>query len=204
MQQLSVAAQRYKACIEAPEHQTTEAARMLATFLAKPETMGSTRMSYLSRTKAHTNTPTGFGAKLKTDLSSVREVLDVVKASQAQQERGVCIIENISPVYVSELGAAWDITSDFFAQHVAGPPHQELWTHIAWQKSPDWRHHLYGIYECGGSASERAVATMRNRNYCDRVVQVDSRWPVSISTVVSFCVGRVCSNEVCKTRTTSL
>ena len=58
---------------------------------------------------------------------SVKTPSDVVAFAAEDRKanrEAICVIENISPNIIEELGSAWDLDPDFFISH-AGNPNQE-------------------------------------------------------------------------------
>src|SRR5437868_6257590 len=55
---------------------------------------------------------------------------DLVAFSADDQESGreaICVIENISPGLIEELGSAWDLNPEFFIGHAKNPNPEDLW-----------------------------------------------------------------------------
>ncbi|RMZ76704.1 hypothetical protein DV737_g4686, partial [Chaetothyriales sp. CBS 132003] len=85
-----------------------------------------TRVRYLSKAR-------GFFAKHVSDLQTPAALIDQIKADEGEGVKSICIIENISPAFILELGAAWGIDPVFFADHVASPAREQLWEHKTWK-----------------------------------------------------------------------
>ncbi|KIW17056.1 hypothetical protein PV08_04247 [Exophiala spinifera] len=186
---LGARAAQYKARIDDLAIRGSESMRILSNVLDKKANL-PTRVSYLSRPKMHIPTPIGFEADSHSTLRTADEVIAAVSAASDRSEKGICIVENISPTYILELGAAWDVDPEFFARHAASPRPQDLWVHRKWEKNgtPPDAHHLSGVYECGGPAWTETAVRKLSVNYCDRVIHKDSGWPVNLSTVMSYCI----------------
>jgi hypothetical protein len=105
----------------------------------------------------------------------------------------ICIIEDIPPSYVLELGAHLNIPAEFFARHVSNPSPDDLWA-IRGGTTPSppiYDQHLIGIYEYQDNTTVTPDMIARERKgYADRIVTKGSAWPMSVNTSLSFCQVR--------------
>jgi hypothetical protein len=102
----------------------------------------------------------------------------------------ICIIEDITPSYVLELGTQLNLPAEFFARHVSNPTPENLWT-IRGGTTPSppiYDQHLIGIYEYQDDTTITPDMIARERKgYADRIATKGSDWPLSFNTSLSFC-----------------
>jgi hypothetical protein len=154
----------------------------LAAMLSKPE-RSKPRVVHFSEPAQ----PAWVGDSYYLHASSlVANIRQGVEAALPQ----ICIIEDITPSYVLELGAHLNIPAEFFAMHVSNPTPDNLWT-IRGGTSPSppvYDQHLIGIYELQDNTTitPDMIASER-KGYADRIVTKDSAWPMSFNTSLSYC-----------------
>jgi len=106
-----------------------------------------------------------------------------------KNKKAVCVIENISPMCMERLGSAWGIDPVFFANYASNPPQSELWGWCDWKLSstPPTQEHLDGVYEYHDVKLDMDKLQRDNLNYCKRHIFQEMKWPVNISTRISYC-----------------
>lgn len=116
-------------------------------------------------------------------------LLSLVEADTTCNTKAVCVIENISAGCIETIGSAWDISPAFFATHASNPPQSDLWGWRDWKPSsaPATEQHLDGIYEYHGMKLDVEQLQRDNVNYCKRHIFQHEKWPVNISTRLSYC-----------------
>lgn len=116
-------------------------------------------------------TPSGLVAFSSEDQKSGKEV--------------ICVIENISPGYIEELGSAWDLDPEFFIGHARNPNAEDLWAreHAADYEVREYRH-LDGVFEYHGVRGQKGLNSLPN--YFPRHCFKESPYPVQSNTRISY------------------
>ena len=121
------------------------------------------------------------------------ELINRVRNDEKQGLRAVCVIENISPAFIEELGTTWQIDPLFFANHATNPAKDRLWDRVEWKHGDKIEHsldpyqHLNGIFEYHDTEISVTHMTNLSKNYCCRHVFKDYHWPVNSNIMISYC-----------------
>ena len=117
---LSSEVQRYLSRIEKEAHGGSEKMETLLTMLRKSEQHGC-KVLYFRRPDRSIATKSIF------DLETPAELIKELEIVEFADEDAVCVIENISPAFILELGAVRKIPPDFFAEYVRSPKREGVW-----------------------------------------------------------------------------
>lgn len=120
--------------------------------------------------------------------SQVRTPSDLVACSAKDQNSGreaICVIENISPSFIEELGSAWDLDPEFFIGHAKNPNPEELWAryHPGEYDMREYRH-LDGVFEYHGVRGQKSFDSLPN--YFPRHCFEKAPYPVQSNTRISY------------------
>lgn len=112
---------------------------------------------------------------------------DLVASSADDEDSGreaICVIENISPRVIEELGSAWDLDPEFFIGHAKNPNPEDLWeNHSAEYDVREYRH-LNGVFEYHGMRGQKDLDS--SPNYFPRHCFEETPYPVQSSTRISY------------------
>ena len=143
----------------------------LGELLGQPD-KNKTKVFYTNgELQPQVKTPSGLVAFSAEDQKSGREV--------------ICVIENISPGYIEELGSAWDLDPEFFIGHARNPNPEHLWPlkHAADYEVREYRH-LDGVFEYHGMRGQKGLNSLPN--YFPRHCFKESPYPVQSNTRISY------------------
>ena len=112
---------------------------------------------------------------------------DIVALSAEDLETGreaICVVENISPSCIEELGSASDLDPEFFVGHVTNPNVEDLWPrHSVTYEVRKYRH-LDGVFEYHGLKEPKGLHSLPN--YFPRHCYEHPPFPVQSSTRISY------------------
>lgn len=127
--------------------------------------------------------------------NNIREIIKHIELEGKSANKGVLVIENISPNLRQILIDTWSIDPGFFNDHESNPPTHSLWERKPWQPASTedvdidhdkpWQQ-LRGIYEyhglniCAGRLAEKST------NHHPRSIFRDGPWPINGTTVISY------------------
>ena len=101
-----------------------------------------------SELKPRTGTPSDIVALSADDLENGREA--------------ICVIENISPSCIGEIGSAWDIDPGFFVGHVTNPNVEDLWAEHPVEYEISRYRHLDGVFTYHGLKEQTGLHSLPN------------------------------------------
>ena len=127
---------------------STQSSVALVDLLRQPHT-SRTKIFYIdSKLKYRMGTPSDIVALSADDLETGTEA--------------ICVVENISPSCIDELGSAWDLDPEFFVGHVTNPNVEDLWAkHSAEYEVRKYRH-LDGVFKYHGLKEGRGLHSLPN------------------------------------------
>ena len=120
----------------------------LVDLLRQPDN-SRTRIFYTnSKLKPRIGTPSDIVALSADDLKNGREAF--------------CVVENISPSYIGELGSAWNIDPEFFVGHVTNPNVEDLWAEHPVEYEVRKYRHLDGVFKYHGLKGQTGLHSLPN------------------------------------------
>ena len=120
----------------------------LVDLLQRPDT-SRTKIFYTnSQLKSRIGTPSDIVALSADDLKIGREAF--------------CVVENISPNCIEELGSAWDLDPEFFVGHVTNPNVEDLWAKHAVEYEVRKYRHLDGVFKYHGLKGQKVLHSLPN------------------------------------------
>ena len=120
----------------------------LVELLHQPDT-SRTRIVYTnSKLKPRVGTPSDIVTLSADDLKNGREA--------------ICVVENISPSCIEELGSAWDLDLEFFVGHVTNPNVEDLWAKHSVEYEVRKYRHLDGVYKYHGLKEQTGLHSLPN------------------------------------------
>jgi hypothetical protein len=103
---------------------------------------------------------------------------------QKSRTEAICVIENISPGFIEELGSAWNLDPEFFIGHAENPNPEDLWVnHFAEYDVRKYRH-LDGVFEYHGMRGQKGLDS--SPNYFTRHCFEERTYPVQSNTRISY------------------
>lgn len=121
--------------------------------------------------------------------TTISQLLSFVKHDASSSTKGVCVIENISPACIKEVGHEWSINPSFFSQHASNPSQADLWRMWPFSalSTPIDHQCLDGVYLYSDMSLDLNQLQQNDSNYCQRYIYKDSKWHVNSSTRISYC-----------------
>ena len=65
-----------------------------------------------------------------SEISTLAQLIEESSIAARNGHRSACIIENVSPEFISGLGVAWQLPRNFFIQHATNSAGSSLWDDI--------------------------------------------------------------------------
>lgn len=120
----------------------------LVDLLRQPDN-SRTKIFYTnSRLKPRIGTPSNIVALSADDIKNEREA--------------ICVVENISPSCIGELGSAWDIDPEFFVGHVTNPNVEDLRAKHPVEYAVRKYRHLDGVFKYHGLKEQTGLHSLPN------------------------------------------
>ena len=137
------------------------------------------RQSHASRTKVfYTNN------RMKTKVGTPSDIVAFSAEDRESGRAAFCVIENISPSWIEELGSSWNLDPEFFVGHVTNPNTQDLSAnHPAEYEVRDYRH-LDGIFKYHKLRGQSDLHSLPN--YFPRHCYEEQPHPVQSNTRISY------------------
>ena len=142
----------------------------LVDLLRQPD-KSRTKIFYInSSLKPRIGTPSNIVAFSADDLRTGREAF--------------CVVENISPSCIEELGSAWDLDPEFFVGHVTNPNVEDLWAKHSVDYEVRKYRHLDGVFKYHGLKGKKVLHSLPN--YFPRHCYEDLPRSIQSSTRISY------------------
>ena len=115
------------------------------------------RQTDSSRTKIfYTN------SELKPRIGSASDIVALSTDDLKNGREAFCVVENISPSCIEELGSAWDLEPEFFVGHVTNPNLEDLWTKHSDEYDARKYRHLDGVFKYHGLKGQKGLHSLPN------------------------------------------
>ena len=127
---------------------TSTASVDLVDLFRRPDT-SRTKIFYTnSQLKSRIGTPSDIVALSADDLKIGREAF--------------CVVENISPSCIAELGSTWNLDPEFFVGHVTNPNVEDLWEKHSVEYEVRKYRHLDGVFKYHGLREQKDLHWLPN------------------------------------------
>lgn len=103
---------------------------------------------------------------------------------QASETEAICVIENISPGFIEEIGSAWDLDPEFFIGHAKNPNPEDLWVKQSTAYDTRNYRHLLGAFEYHGLRGQKGLNS--SPNYFPRRCFEHPPYSVQSNTFISY------------------
>ena len=123
-------------------------------------------------------------SKLKPRIGTPSDIVALSADDLKIGREAICVVENIFPSCIEELGSAWDLDPEFFIGHVTNPDVEDLWAQHSDEHQVRNYRHLDGVFEYHGLKDQKGLRSLPN--YFPRHCYEQPPHPIQSSTRISY------------------
>ena len=123
-------------------------------------------------------------SNLKPRIGTLSDIVALSADDLKNGREAFCVVENISPSCIEELGLAWNLDPEFFVGHVTNPDVEDLWGQHSVEYEVRKYRHLDGAFEYRGLKGQKDLHSLPN--YFPRLCFEQPPHPIQSSTRISY------------------